>query len=168
VEKELRNYVERKDRLEKLRLEKEEFELAQREKGLVKFEGGWLTPLEREEVLLHRKERLLELDRKRVQLAREENELEKERIQTDRARFLLEGEENRNATTIITYGSYSPYRRTCITPVPKRHDRYCTKDGINHSTLQTSCNKSVIYKPGNNPYISTEGVSAYNRGPFNR
>lgn len=148
VEKELRYYTQRAKRQELIRLETEEFEAEQRQKGLVEFEGGWVTPLEREEILISREERKVELERKRVQLAKEKAELEKQQLQTEKARYLLEGE-SRRGTTYITYGYTSSFRRDCGYPVlyaPHRGNAW----------------------PKSSTYITQDGAAAYNRGPFNR
>ena len=146
VEGELRYYVLRTKRLEMIRLEKEVFEAEQRQKGLVEFEGGWVTPLEREGILIGRAARKVELERKRVQLAKEKAELEKQQLQTEKARYLLEGE-SRRGSTYITFGYTSRFRRNCYYPVPYRHD----------------CSWSR-----NSSYIRCDDAAAYNRGPFYR
>lgn len=166
VEEELRYYVKRTQRLEKIRAEQEAFELVQREKGRIEFEGGWVTPFEREEILLNREERKLELERKRIQLAKEKAQLEQELLQTEKARYLLEGESRR--TTTFTYGVYSSYRGDCIYPVPYRHKKHWAQPKTRHSTIRSGCNNGIIYTSQNNPYICTDGASSYNRGPFNR
>ena len=126
VEEELRYYVERTEWLEKVKAEREAFEMAQREKGRVEFEGAWVTPLEREKIVLNRAEQKLELERKRLQLVQEKAAFEKEQLQkTETVRYLLEGE-SRRATT-FTYGYYTPYNGDCIYPVPYRYKNGCTK-----------------------------------------
>lgn len=148
VEEELRYYSQRRKRLEKIRLEAEVFEAEQRQKGKVEFEGGWVTPLEREEILIAREERKFEQERRRVQLAKEKSELEKQQLQTEKARYLLEGE-SRGGTTYISYGYTSRSRRDCHYPVPYNFGRECSGSG-------------------NSTYITRDGAATYNRGPFNR
>lgn len=162
VEEELRYYVERTERLERGRIEREAFETAQREKGLVEFEGGWVTPMQREEIVLNRAERKLELERKRVQLAKEMVELEKEQLQTEQARYLMEGE-TRGSSSTFTYGYYRPYRNDCIPSLPCRHNYHCAR----HSSYRSS-GTSIIYGEQHNPYITFENAASYNRGPFKR
>ncbi|MDF7824275.1 hypothetical protein P4B35_09655 [Pontiellaceae bacterium B12227] len=162
VEEQLRYYVERTERLEKARAERVAFETAQRSQGKVEFEGGWVTPLEREEILLNREERKLELERKRMQLAKDKAALEKEQLQTEQARYLLEGE-TRGSTSSFSYGYYRPYRKNCIPSLPCRHNYHCAR----HSGYR-SAGTSIIYGGQSNPYITFENAASYNRGPFNR
>jgi hypothetical protein len=148
VEEELSYYVLRTKRLEIIRLEAEEFAAAQRQKGLIEFEDGWVTPVQREEILQNREQSKLELERQRVVLAKERAALEKEQLQTEKARALLEGESQRG-TTYFTYGYTSSFNRDCFYPMPYRHGR---------ANAWTK----------NSPYITTEGANLYNRGPLNR
>jgi hypothetical protein len=167
VEEELRYYVKRTERLERVRAEREAFEMAQREKGRVEFEGGWVTPMEREEILLNRAERKVELERKRVLLAKERAELEKELLQTERARNLLEGE-SRRGTTYVSYGYYRPYRRDCVYPDPYRYEPDCSWRKNDRSMLNVGFNNSLLNKSQSSACFSFDNVSTYNRGPFNR
>lgn len=148
VESELRYYTLRSKRLDKIRLDTEVFKAEQRLKGLVEFEGGWVTPLEREEILIAREERKVELERKRVQLAKEKAELEKQQLQTEKARYLLEGE-SRRGTTYITYGYTSSFRRDYFYPVPYHFGRDCSRSG-------------------NSAHSTRDGAAANNRGFLNR
>lgn len=148
VEEELNDYTQRSKRLEKIRMETEVFEAEQRQKGLLKFEGGWVSLQELEEIVIAREERKIDLERKRVQLAKEKAELEQQRLQTEKARYLLEGE-SRRGTTYITYGYTSRSSRNCFYPTPYRYGWHGSK-------------------PRNSTYITTDGAAAYNRGPFNR
>jgi hypothetical protein len=166
VEEELEYFVQREKRLEKMRLETEEFEEAQRQNGLVAFEGGWVTPVQREEILQNREQNKLELERQRVALAKERAELEKEQLQTEKARYLLEGE-TRN-TTVITYGYYTPYRTDCIYTVPHGYRNSGNKPRNNHWNNSSDYYDNVILQPKDNPYIRVDGASFYNRGPMNR
>lgn len=75
VEAGIREYTGRKAKMERLRLEKETFELAQRKKGLVPFEDGWMTPAEKQELLARRE--LHQLERERLRLELEEKKAER-------------------------------------------------------------------------------------------
>ncbi len=160
VEEELEYYAQRQQRLEKARAERERFEAAQREKGLIEYEGAWMTPLEKEELLLLREERRLAMEQQRLQLARERAQLEKEQLETERARDLLEGE--RRGSTSFYYGTYSSVSRGCSGPY--RSNRRDSKP----RTPRSSAGPRVFTSDEANPYISTENASLYNRGPFNR
>lgn len=160
VEKELMYYAERQARLEKARAERELFEAAQREKGLIEFEGAWMTPLDKEALLLKREERRLEIEKQRLQLARERAQLEKEKYETERARYLLEGE-NRDSSYFY-YGTYSSVTRGGSGPY--RNSRCPSKP----RSRQSSSAPRIFTSEEQNPYISTEGAALYNRGPFNR
>lgn len=161
VEREIKIYAERADRLEKARIEREAFELAQREKGLIEYEGIWMTPLEKEELLLKREERRLELEKQRLLLAQEKAALEREKLETERARYLLEGESNRGRTT-ITYGYSSSYRGDCYYVRP----HYPNKRP--HKPINPPKCDNIIRQGQTNPYICTDNAAFYNRSPFNR
>ncbi|MDF7800673.1 hypothetical protein P4C99_14440 [Pontiellaceae bacterium B1224] len=157
VEEELRYYTQRSKRLEKIRLETEEFEAEQLQKGLVEFEGGWVTPLERENILIAREERKVELERKRIQLAKEKAELEKLKLQ----------ERETRSATVMTYGYYTPVRTDCFYTLPRGHRKPGSKPGNNHGNNSEGRKNNVI-RSGNNSCIVVDGVAFYNRGPFNR
>ncbi|MDZ8119454.1 hypothetical protein [Pontiella agarivorans] len=151
VKTELQRYEAQQARL----AEAEARRSAQREKGLIQFEGTWMSPQEKEELLHRRAEQRLQLEKQRIQLARERAALEREKIDTARARYLL-GEESHRRTT-ISYG-YSTscrgdffYRSMKSAPVKSPHRR-----------------NRIIRTEKNNPYICTDTAAFYNRTPLNR
>jgi len=101
----MKEHVERTARIEQLRLEKEIFEKEQREKGLILFEGNWVSPAQQEEILANRKNILLEQERLKIELAKKEEELLQQQLETERARYLL-NETERN----VYYVGYSSSR----------------------------------------------------------
>ena len=90
IESKLTEYIERTARIEKFQLEKEEFELAQREKGLIQFEDSWMKPLERDEMLAGRELLKLEKERLYLELEMKKAELRKEQVLAEQGDRLLE------------------------------------------------------------------------------
>jgi len=114
IEKGLKAYVERRERLEDARLkaeakrkEEKTFEREQLAKGLVCFEGVWMKPAERQEVLAKRE--LARLKKKRAQA-----ELEKEKANLRNQQKLLEQEKQKlqEYCNRLNHYTYS-YRNSC-------------------------------------------------------
>ncbi|QBG47937.1 hypothetical protein EGM51_11210 [Verrucomicrobia bacterium S94] len=157
VKVELQRYAARQARVTEAEARRSAFELAQREKGLIEFEGNWMTPQEKEELLQRREEHRLDLEKQRIQLAREQAVLEREKIDTDRARSLLNGESRRRTTT-ITYGYSTSYRRDCFYRYRKPA----------HYGKPARREHRIFKAEEENPYINTDTASFYNRTPMNR
>lgn len=169
VEEELKYHVTREKRMEQLRIEKEAFELMQREKGLIQFEGNWMTPADQQNLLAEREKQRLNLERLRVQLAKEKAALEKERLETEQARRALDADYKRDRFITTTY-SY-PYGSNCKTPRSHYpHGKKCTTSGTGLSGSWSGSNgSSITISSGCSSFSSgSSSSSSYNRGPFNR
>lgn len=91
IESLLTKYAERQEDREALRLQREQFEQAQLEKGLVQFEGNWITPAERQRILTLREVARLERQRMKIELAQEKVELKQAELKARQGDELLEG-----------------------------------------------------------------------------
>ncbi|VGO18472.1 hypothetical protein [Pontiella sulfatireligans] len=105
VEEGLRTYAQRKVRLEKLQMEKDAFELAQLGQGLILFEGNWMKPADRQELLANRDAQELALERLRIDLEKQKVELQKEQLLAEQERRKLEG----SPRTYLFYSSSPSY-----------------------------------------------------------
>lgn len=168
VEEELKYYTERQARIDKAAAERKAFVEAQIAKGLTEFEGAWMTPLEKEELLLKREERRVEIERKRLQLAKERAALEKEQLETDRARYLLEGDQNRRSST-ISVGYFSSFHRTRGYWHPYDRNRLCGDKHGYHPAIYTHCNSVTPQKPNTSrQFINPGKPLSYSSSAFNR
>ncbi len=168
VEEELQYYTKRQARIEKAAAERKAFADTQRAKGLIEFEGTWMTPLEKEELLMNREERKLDLERQRLQLAKEQAALEKERLETARARYLLEGDKSRRSST-ITVGYFSSFHRTRGYWHPYDRSRLCGDKHGYHPAIYTHCNSVTPQKPKNSRLFINPGKPlSYSTSAFNR
>lgn len=164
IERLLVEHAEHVERREELRLAKAEFEQRQREKGLIEFEGAWMAPTEREQILLMREKQRLERERAAVELARQKEELRKKKLETDRARYLLDAESDgyRYVKSYPVYYSYRPDH--CDKPVVDPND--CKVYGyvprLRQQTYPSTCN---TYNSG--PFYNNRSTSAALK-PFNR
>ena len=157
VETFIRDYAERNARKEKLRMEREAFELTQREKGLDSFEGIWLTPVDRETILLKREKERLERERMELELAKEKVRLEKELLETEKAKYLLDGESSRDSYLIV--GGFSSYDY-------RKRSKFDAVYGCRTPSIHNHRKVGGVYY--RQPYPSRAGVSCFNPGPFNR
>lgn len=115
VEEGLREHLARKERMERLRLEREQFEAAQREKGLILFEGVWMKPAERQEILASRELQDLEKERMRLELEKQQAELRREEMLAAQERQRLEAQ--RSSSISFYYGYPARYHRECRDPL---------------------------------------------------
>jgi hypothetical protein len=90
MESKLEEYVERRARIDQYQLEKKIFEQGQLEKGLILFEDHWMSPAERQELLVQREKKSLELEKLRLELAKEKVELQKQELLARQGDQLLE------------------------------------------------------------------------------
>ena len=111
VEKGLKEYAERRIRLEQLRkkaemlrVEQKAFVRSQQEKGLILFEGDWMKPVDKQEVLASRELGRLERERLSVELALQKAELRKEQLLVEQEQQRLN--EHRRSSQISFYYSY--------------------------------------------------------------
>jgi hypothetical protein len=129
----LKDYVARNERMEQLRqkaeqrrIEQEKFEQAQREKGLVLFEGTWMKPADRQEILANRELDKIEQQRKLVELEKKRAELRQAQLATQQEEQRFEAARNSHVT--YTYVGY-PYRHYAVgCRSPSRHGytrNYC-------------------------------------------
>jgi hypothetical protein len=117
IEEGLKVYAERQVRREQLlqeaeatRLAQEAFAQAQRDKGLVLFEGDWMKPADRQEVLASRELDKLEQQRLFVELEKQKTELRKAQWLAEQERQRFE-EQRESRSVIYSYYSY-PSSRT--------------------------------------------------------
>jgi hypothetical protein len=141
VEEGLKVYAARKVRLEQLRkeaeikrLEEEAFARKQQERGLVLFEGAWMKPVDRQELLAARE--LARLERERISV-----ELEKQKAELQKAQYLAEQErqrlnEYRRSSSISFYYSYPSSRsgKNCRTPAYYGNSFYRSNNNYNRSS----------------------------------
>ncbi|MEE9367753.1 MAG: hypothetical protein V3V05_02700 [Pontiella sp.] len=119
IESKLTEHIERKARIEKLQLEKEAFEQAQRKKGLIQFEDSWMKPQERDEMLARREILKLEKERLRLELETQKEQLRKEQLLAEQGDRLLEPP-SRNYIIYSSGLSRSRWNNNgyCIQPLP--------------------------------------------------
>ncbi len=150
VETGLKEYAERQARLEKLRIERETFELAQQAKGLVKFEDAWMTPLEREQLIAKREQQRLEIERRRLELATEQAQLRKEKLEAEKAARELEEQWRRSRYITYSYFDCPPVRpNSCARPVP--YNQYYSAPG-SLSGYSRSSGFSISIGSGNSSF----------------
>ena len=150
-------------RREELRLAKEAFDLAQREKGLVQFEGEWMAPLEREKILLMREKEKLERERQQIELAKQKEELRRQELETERARDLLEGQPH--AVQFVDYSSSHvrwPNHCNDRLPDPNACNTYGYVPKLRQRTYPSACNTWT-----SGPFYNTRSTSAH-LNAFNR
>ena len=111
VETLLKKHVERQARLEELRIEKEVFEKAQLEKGLVLFEGNWMSPEERQQILTLREAAKLERERMTLALEKQKLELQQAELKAAEGDRLLGAPETRSTFITYTGRNWSSWRR---------------------------------------------------------
>jgi len=87
----LKKYAERKRKRQELLLQQQAFEKAQMEKGLVLFEGNWMSPADRQQLLTLREVARLEQQRMKLELAQEKIELKKAELKARQGDELLDG-----------------------------------------------------------------------------
>jgi hypothetical protein len=109
VERLLKTHVERQERREKLRIEKEAFELAQRQKGLVLFEGNWMTPTDQQKIITLREVAKLERERMKMELEQQRVALKTAQLKANQGDKLLEGDRNRQSTVFYTGRNYPSF-----------------------------------------------------------
>jgi hypothetical protein len=150
VEEKLKEYIARKARLEQLKLEKEAFEQEQLAKGLILFEGNWMKPADRQDLLARRALAKLEKERLAVELEKQKAELRKAQVLEQQERQRLE--EYRNSRRSYSYYySYPSYRTS-------RNCRYPVYYGKSSHKCSGSCCRS------NQRYSGSSGVSLYKSG----
>lgn len=88
----LKEYAGRKIKLETLELEREDFAAAQREKGLILFEGDWMKPADRQEILASRELDKLEQERARIELEKQKAELRNQQLLNEQEALRLAAE----------------------------------------------------------------------------
>jgi hypothetical protein len=96
----LKKHVERQARLEELRLEKEAFEQTQLAKGLIKFEGNWMTPADQHKILTMREVARLERERLALELEQKKIELRTAELKAREGDQLLQ---DRQSSSFIYY-----------------------------------------------------------------
>ena len=167
VEEEMQYYVKRQARIKQAVAEREAFEAEQRARGLIEFEGAWMTLLEKEELLLAREERRLALEQQRLQIAKERAALEKEQLEAERARYLLEGE--KKSGTTISVGYFSSYHRSRGYWYSYSHGKRCYDKSGYKPSLYTRNNFTC--PSGNSSarvFIDAGKPLSYSSGMFNR
>lgn len=147
IEMGLKDYVTRTARREEVRLEKETFALAQREKGLILFEENWMKPAERQEMMALRE--LQKLERERLHI-----ELEKQKVELRQAQLLAEQEQLRrdesrkSRRSSFSYYYSTPVRRSrcgCSHPGWCRHSSSQYKSGNWSSSHWNSSGLNIHY-----------------------
>ncbi len=161
IEQDLKVYAERQAAIARAEAERKAFETAQRSKGLVEFEGAWMKPLEKEELLLKREERWLAIERGRLQLAREKAALQKEQLANERARYLLEGDP-RTTTLSVTYSSVFDRSGGYLRPHYYHNYRTCADEY--RPSLLTRNNFKTTGKRGGRIYIETGRPVSFSSG----
>lgn len=159
LEEKLTEHLERKTKAEQIRLARETFVQEQRDKGLIQFEGEWITPEQRKEILalrdLKEKEQIqrqAKLDQKRLELRRQEVELQQQKLALKQKERQLENAQpsyiyagRYPAQTVIQHHCYStPYRvpKPCH---PKRQPRNGLAISISKNGTSISARSSSRY-----------------------
>jgi hypothetical protein len=150
IENGLKEYTERQIRLEQLRqkaeilrIEQEVFARSQQEKGLILFEGDWMKPVDRQEVLASRELERLERELLSVELAKQKAELRKEQLLVEQEQQRLNA--YRRSRNISFYYSY-PSRSIgcgCGNPGRCRHSSSSYTGNSFHSTQRKYGGQSI-------------------------
>jgi hypothetical protein len=166
VEEELKVYAERQVRIERLRQEaeakrvaEEAFAQAQRDKGLILFEGDWMKPADRQEVLAARELDRLEQERVRVELEKQKAELRKAQLLAEQERQRLEAQRKASRRTYTYYYSYPSRSYSCCGTSSCRH-----KSRHNYSSHRYRYPKNsfgVSFSTGGNSISLRSGTSSY-------
>lgn len=169
VEEGLRVYAERAAAQQLALVEKkaqQAFEKEQLAKGLIRFEGVWMKPGERQEIMAGRELDRLKVEKLRLELEQKRLELEKERQLAEQRDDKLE-EYNRYRRVVYSYGwapSYS-YRKCRPKPVPYKNPHhspcYRTPGGLNVSL--SSHGSSVSYHGSSASVCGKSGISVSHR-----
>ncbi|MCF7848771.1 MAG: hypothetical protein K9M45_07980 [Kiritimatiellales bacterium] len=122
----LRAYAERQGRLEqtqlaaeKLRLEQEAYEREQLAQGMIHFEGMWMKPADRQEIMASRELDRLKQERLSVELEQQKAELQKAQILAEQERKRLE-EYDRSRRYSYSY-SYPSTRTVYVHGYPNHY-----------------------------------------------
>ncbi len=168
VEEELKVYAERQVRMERLRQEaeakrvaQEAFVQAQRDKGLILFEGDWMKPADRQEILAARELDRIEQEQVLMELEKQKAELRKEQLMAEQERQRLE--EYRRSRRTYYYYSYPSSRVStgCCGTSSCRH-----KSRNNYSSHRYRYPKNsfgVSFSTGGNSISLRSGSSYYVR-----
>jgi len=157
VEVKLAEHVERTARIKQLQLEQKAYEQAQREKGLILFEGDWMKPADRQEILASRELDRLEQERLRVKLEKEKLELRKAQRLAEEGDRLLEAPKR---STYTYYYSY-PVRSTHCGCRDSRHCSHSSKyyrSGNWNSSCRTAGGLSLSFSSSGNSISYSTGV----------
>ncbi len=167
VEEELKNYADRQVRMERLRQEaeakrlaQEAFVRAQREKGLVLFEGDWMKPADRQELLAARELDRIKRERLQVELEKQKAELRKAQLLAEQERQRLEA--SRTSRRVSTYYYSYPGTRVsarCCGTASCRH-----KGGRTYSSHRYPSGFNVSLSTGGGSISYRSGSASYKRG----